>query len=166
LYDEEPRWYYRGSMNLGGVIKQLREQAGLKQEDFAALLHVSQQAVQQWEADETAPKGKRLLDVVRVLEKRGVSAAQQVFQAAAERAKGRALAKLPPIAIAEPHALRFPADSIAGLVSALEHADDATRTVVRAALGLPTGLRPDADRLLVSLIDAARAASSAHKQKS
>jgi SOS-response transcriptional repressor LexA len=45
---------------IGNRISKLREEAGLSQSSLARLLNVSSQAVQQWEAAQTAPRGKRL----------------------------------------------------------------------------------------------------------
>jgi transcriptional regulator with XRE-family HTH domain len=52
---------------LSTIIKTLRESKGLTQAQVAKEVGVSQQAVVQWEAGDTAPRGKNLLKAAEVL---------------------------------------------------------------------------------------------------
>lgn len=50
---------------MNNTLKQARLDAGLTQNDLADKICVSQQAVQQWEAEKTVPQCDRLLDIAR-----------------------------------------------------------------------------------------------------
>lgn len=51
----------------GAQIKKYREAAGLLQSDVARHFGISPQAVQQWESDDTVPRGRRLAELAKIL---------------------------------------------------------------------------------------------------
>lgn len=53
-------------MNLGEKLQQLRKQSGLSQEQLAARLTVSRQAVSKWELDETMPDTENVVQLSRL----------------------------------------------------------------------------------------------------
>jgi|SRR6185437_15588639 HTH-type transcriptional regulator, cell division transcriptional repressor len=54
-------------MNIAKIIREGREKLDLNQSQLAKLVGVSPQAVQQWEAGVTQPRGKRLNKIAQVL---------------------------------------------------------------------------------------------------
>lgn len=54
-------------MNIAKIIREGRERLNLNQSQLAELVGVSPQAVQQWEAGATQPRGKRLNKIAQVL---------------------------------------------------------------------------------------------------
>lgn len=54
-------------MNIAKIIREGREKLNLNQSQLAELVGVSPQAVQQWEAGATQPRGKRLNKIAQVL---------------------------------------------------------------------------------------------------
>ncbi|SOD41798.1 XRE family transcriptional regulator [Nitrosovibrio sp. Nv4] len=54
-------------MNIAKIIRDGRERLNLNQSQLAELVGVSPQAVQQWEAGATQPRGKRLNKIAQVL---------------------------------------------------------------------------------------------------
>lgn len=52
----------------GRQIRHFREQKGLSQTDVARHFGISYQTVQQWESDDTVPRGKRLKDLADLLD--------------------------------------------------------------------------------------------------
>lgn len=54
-------------MNIARIIREGREKLNLNQSQLAELIGVSPQAVQQWEAGATLPRGKRLNKIAQVL---------------------------------------------------------------------------------------------------
>jgi transcriptional regulator with XRE-family HTH domain len=54
-------------MNVAKIIRDAREKLNLNQSQLAELVGVSPQAVQQWEAGATQPRGKRLNKIAEVL---------------------------------------------------------------------------------------------------
>ncbi|SEK61381.1 helix-turn-helix transcriptional regulator [Nitrosovibrio tenuis] len=54
-------------MNIAKIIREAREKLNLNQSQLAELVGVSPQAVQQWEAGATQPRGKRLNKIAEVL---------------------------------------------------------------------------------------------------
>jgi transcriptional regulator with XRE-family HTH domain len=55
-------------MDIAKIIREGRERLNLNQSELAELVGVSPQAVQQWEAGATQPRGKRLNKIAEVLE--------------------------------------------------------------------------------------------------
>ncbi|MDE6280358.1 MAG: helix-turn-helix domain-containing protein [Oscillospiraceae bacterium] len=53
-------------MKLGEKLQQLRKQSGLSQEQLAAQLTVSRQAVSKWELDETVPDTENVVQLSRI----------------------------------------------------------------------------------------------------
>ena len=53
-------------MKLGEKLQQLRKQSGLSQEQLAAQLTVSRQAVSKWELDETMPDTENVVQLSRL----------------------------------------------------------------------------------------------------
>src|SRR5687768_18256357 len=54
-------------MDIAKIIREGREKLNLNQSQLAELVGVSPQAVQQWEAGATQPRGKRLNKIAQVL---------------------------------------------------------------------------------------------------
>lgn len=52
-------------MTLGNAINRLRLNAGMSQEQFAGLFHVSQQAVQKWENGDSVPELSKLIAIAK-----------------------------------------------------------------------------------------------------
>lgn len=52
---------------MGAKIRQLREQAGLTQKQFAEAVGVDQSAVARWESGENNPTAERIMQIADVL---------------------------------------------------------------------------------------------------
>ena len=52
-------------MTLGNAINRLRLNAGMSQEQFAGLFHVSQQSVQKWENGDSVPELSKLIAIAK-----------------------------------------------------------------------------------------------------
>lgn len=55
-------------MSLGKNLQRIRKQKGLSQEQLAAKLNISRQALSKWESDINVPSVDKIIDVAKVLE--------------------------------------------------------------------------------------------------
>lgn len=59
--------HHSGMSTIGRRIAQKREQVGLNQSELARRLSITPQAVQKWECEEAAPRGRRLEEIAAAL---------------------------------------------------------------------------------------------------
>jgi HTH-type transcriptional regulator, cell division transcriptional repressor len=121
------------------IIREGRERLNLNQSQLARRVGVSPQAVQQWEAGETQPRGKRLNKIAEVLqlnpELAHFGAAVAAAGSAQEGSGGKASGSAAPLA----------PEGAAGGVETISSNDALVREVVKAMQHMS---REDAERLV------------------